>query len=865
MGTAEEKRMRFLKQFVLLFLVILAIFAFALTAIYRDVKRQAIKELNARQMVHARQAAQGIENHMEYILGTLDILAHLPEVSAMNDAGKRIMDDYHARHADEVKAITRLDDRGRIVYTTPPAAGAIGRDISYQEHVREILATRRAVISDVFMAVQGFRTIAVHVPVKRNGAFDGSMAFLLSFDGISRRHIENIRVGASGYAWVLSQKGFEISCPVPDHVGKSVYQTCRDYPEIIAMADEMLKGREGITSYHDQTVRGAGRESVLKHAVYRPIRIGNTFWSIVVATPENEVLLAMSGFRSKFLLITLALLVFSMIFTYFLVRSQIIIREQKKREPIVKALQESEESFRRIFDESSDPILLLQDNAFVECNRAALALLGNVPREALIRSTPADISPPRQPDGSPSAELAAQKFQAALASGQQRFEWVHLKADGTELFVDVSLTPIVIRGEPMIHVAWRDITERKRVEEEKERLRSQLMQAHKMESIGRLAGGVAHDFNNMLQSIQGYAEVALAKVAPADPLHGILQEILKAGKRSANLTHQLLAFARKQVVKPQVLALNDFIPGMLQMLQRLIGEHIELAWMPGHGLWNVRMDPSQVDQILANLVVNARDAITGAGRITIETGNRVVDEGCCADLAECAPGEYVTLTVSDTGRGIHPETMTNIFEPFFTTKGVGQGTGLGLATVYGIVRQNEGFISVRSEPGKGAAFTIHLPGVAEAVAEASPEMEERPLSKGSETVLLVEDNEVVLDLGVILLQGLGYKVLAAHTPGEALRRAAEYAPPIDLLITDVIMPGINGRELASRLSVMRPGLRCLFMSGYMADVIASDGVLDKGMHFIQKPFTMQALGEKVREALTGQAHGADGSKPGKSI
>ena len=767
----------------------------------------------------------------------------------MDADGKRILADYQALHSDEVKGVTRVDARGRIVYTVPPAGDAIGRDISYQDHVREIMRTHKVVISDVFMAVQGFRTIAVHVPVTRNGAFVGTLAFLLSFDRIAQRHIENIRIGESGYAWVISQKGYEISCPVPGHVGRSVFDTSREDPDIIAMAHEMLKGREGVTTYHYDRIREARLESVLKHAVYMPIRIGNTFWSIVVATPEDEVFIAMSGFRSKFLLITLALLVFSTIFTYLLVRSQIIIREQKKREPIVKALLESEESFRRIFDESSDPILLLKENAFTECNQAALTLLGNIPRDSLIHSTPADISPPRQPDGSPSAAASEARIREAFASGHQRFEWVYLKADGTKLFVDVSLTPIVIRGERILHVAWRDITERKRAEEEKERLRSQLMHAHKMESVGRLAGGVAHDFNNILQTILGYAEMSLLKVSAADPLHHTLQQILQAGRRSADLTRQLLAFARKQVVNPRVLDLNDIIPGMLQMLQRLIGENINLVWMPGHKLWNLRMDPSQVDQILANLVVNARDAIDGSGRISIETGNRVVDKEYCADHLECVPGEYVTLTVSDDGCGINRENIPNIFEPFFTTKGLGQGTGLGLATVYGIVKQNEGFISVRSEPSKGASFTIHFPRVAEAATQVPAEKEDRSLLRGSETVLLVEDNEVVLELCSRFLQGLGYKVLSARLPGEAIRVAGEYSGAIDLLITDVIMPEINGKQLADRLGAMRQGLRCLFMSGYMADVIANHGVLDKGVLFIQKPFTMKSLAEKIREAL----------------
>ncbi len=845
--------MRFFRYFMVLFVVILVVFAIALAAIYRDVKQQAIQELNARQMVHARQAAQGIEHHHEYIVNTLELLARLPGVVALDDDGKAIMRDYQSRHAGEVLGVTRLDAGGRIVFTTPASAGAVGRDISYQDHVREILRTRKTVVSDIFMAVQGFRTVAVHVPVLRDGEFAGTLAFLLSFDRIAGSHIENIRVGTSGYAWVVSRQGFEISCPIPGHLGRNVYDTYRGFPDVAAMAGRMLKGEEGVTSYRWNLAGDPRGERVLKHAVFRPIRLGNTFWSIVIATPEGEVLKAMAGFRSRLLALTLALLVLFTALSSLFVRSQIILREQKKREPIVQALEESEESFRRIFDESSDPILLLQDNKFSECNRAALALLGNVPREALINSTPADISPLRQPDGSLSSELAARKVRDALAGGHQRFEWVHLRADGTELFVDVSLTPIVIRGEKMLHVAWRDITERRRAEEEKERLRSQLVQAHKMESIGRLAGGVAHDFNNMLQTIHGFAEVALAKVAPADPLHGTLQEIIKAGKRSADLTRQLLAFARKQVVSPMVLDLNDAIPGMLTMLQQLIGEHIALAWLPGQRLGNVRMDPSQVDQILTNLIVNARDAIDGAGRITIETGNRIVDQDGCAELVECAPGDYVTLTVSDSGRGMDPEIMTNIFEPFFTTKGVGQGTGLGLATVYGIVSQNQGFISVRSEPGKGAAFIIHLPRVAEAVTETFPEKQELSPERGSETILLVEDSEDVLDLGVLLLEGLGYRVLAARAAEEAIRLAAVHAEAIDLLITDVIMPGINGKALAERLKGMRPGLRCLFMSGYMADVMASDGVLDKGVHFIQKPFTMQALAAKVREALLGGA------------
>ena len=282
--------MRFFRYFTVLFVVVLVVFAIALAAIYRDVRQQAIQELNARQMVHARQAAQGIEHHMAYIVNILELLARLPGVEAADDDGKAIMRDYQSRHAEEVMGVTRLDAGGRIVFTTPASAGAVGRDISYQAHVREILRTRTMVVSDIFMAVQGFRTVAVHVPVFRHGEFAGTLAFLLSFDRIAGSHIENIRVGSSGYAWVVSRQGFEISCPIPGHLGRNVYDTYRGFPEVAAMADRMLKGEEGVTSYHWNPAGDPRGKHVLKHAVFRPIRLGNTFWSIVVATPENEVL-----------------------------------------------------------------------------------------------------------------------------------------------------------------------------------------------------------------------------------------------------------------------------------------------------------------------------------------------------------------------------------------------------------------------------------------------------------------------------------------------------------------------------------------------------------------------------------------------
>ena len=386
-----------------------------------------------------------------------------------------------------------------------------------------------------------------------------------------------------------------------------------------------------------------------------------------------------------------------------------------------------------------------------------------------------------------------------------------------------------------------DISDRKTLE-------NKLLQAQKMESIGRLAGGVAHDFNNMLSVILGHTELALKTLDPAQPLFGRLQNIREAAQRSADLTRQLLAFARRQTVAPKVLDLNETLAGMLKMLLRLIGEDIDLAWLPcrKHGL--VKMDPSQIDQILVNLCINSRDAIGDTGKITIETDTVVFDEVYCSDHAGFVPGEFVMLAVSDNGCGIEPEIIAHLFEPFFTTKETGKGTGLGLATVYGIVKQNNGFVNVYSEPGQGTTFKIYLPRY-KILAEKKIKAEEEPTEPGNETILLVEDEPMILDMTEMMLEQLGYTVLPAATPDEAIRLAREHAGEIHLLFTDVVMPEMNGRDLARNLISIYPNLRLLFMSGYTANVIAHHGVLDKGVHFIQKPFTVGDLATRIRNAL----------------
>lgn len=395
----------------------------------------------------------------------------------------------------------------------------------------------------------------------------------------------------------------------------------------------------------------------------------------------------------------------------------------------------------------------------------------------------------------------------------------------------------------------QEITERKKMEEEHEKLQAQLLQAQKMESVGRLAGGIAHDFNNMLQAILGHAELALNQVDPFHLIHADLIEIHHAAERSANLTRQLLAFASKQTIAPKLLDLNQIVEGTLKMLGRLIGEEIEPVWIPGKDLWLVYIDPSQIDQISANLCVNARDAISGTGKITIETGNAIFDDNYCEQHYGYIPGEYVLLSVSDNGCGMDQKTIAHIFEPFFTTKGFGKGTGLGMSTVYGIVKQNNGFINVYSEPGKGTTIKIYLPRFkkeSEPVQVGTPKV---GLTRGRETILLVEDDQAILKMTEKMLKQLGYQILTAQTPKEAINIAQKYTNNIHLLITDVVMPDMSGPELTERLLTIFPNIKVLFMSGYTANVIAHQGVLDEGVHFIQKPFSIKDLSTKVRSIL----------------
>jgi PAS domain S-box-containing protein len=535
-------------------------------------------------------------------------------------------------------------------------------------------------------------------------------------------------------------------------------------------------------------------------------------------------------------------------------RERALLHAQDQLEVRTRELRQSEEQHRSLLEQLRIGIVVHAPDTTIQfSNQEALRMLG-LSAEQMHGKTASDPAWRFvREDGSAMApeDYPANRVLASLQPVRDYVVGVDRSATGDRVWVLVRAHPAFGPKQELLYivVTFVDITESKRAAAEKAELENRFQQAQKMESVGRLAGGVAHDFNNMLQAILGNVHLALAEIPPVSSVRENLEEIQNCAQRSAELTRQLLTFARKQTIAPKVLDLNETVESSLKMLRRLIGENIDLAWLPATGLGSVKIDPTQVDQILANLCLNARDAITGVGRVTIETANKTFDGAHCADHPEFQPGDYVWLAVSDDGCGMDRETQAHIFEPFFTTKDVGEGTGLGLATVYGIVKQNAGFVCVDSEPGKGTTFRIYLPRHASRVPAIQTDKAAGLAEGFGETVLLVEDEPAILAISRKVLECLGYKVLTASTPAEAIRLVEARACEIHLLMTDVVMPEMNGRDLARRLLSLNPKLKCLFMSGYTADIIASHGVLDTGVQFIQKPFSMGDLAAKVRMVL----------------
>jgi PAS domain S-box-containing protein len=505
------------------------------------------------------------------------------------------------------------------------------------------------------------------------------------------------------------------------------------------------------------------------------------------------------------------------------------------------SLRRSEEHFRRLTENALDVITILNIDGTIRYQSPSIERVLGYPAQDFsgkqasdfihAEDLPAFVQALHNTVEESSANMPLLTFRCRHRDGS----WRVFEGRANNLLADPVVAGLVLNS--------RDVTERKRLEE-------QFLQSQKVQAIGQLAGGVAHDFNNILTAIIGYTDLLLKQLPAKDGLHLTAEEIKKAATRAASLTRQLLAFSRKQVLQPRVLDLNSIVSDMDKMLRRLLGEHIDLVSAPQPDLGRVKADPSQIEQVIMNLAVNARDAMSDHGKLTIETDNVTLDAHYCQRRPDVSPGEYVMLALSDNGCGMAADVRAHLFEPFFTTKEIGQGTGLGLATCHGIIKQSGGHIAVYSEVNQGTTFKIFLPRVYEALAVTAQREPVAEPNTGTETVLLVEDEPMLRELGLLVLSGLGYRVLSADNGVQALHLIEKHrGQDIHLLVTDVVMPEMGGKELAERLRVLSPHTRVLFCSGYTEDAIVHDGTLDPGISFVQKPYTVATLANKVREVL----------------
>jgi two-component system cell cycle sensor histidine kinase/response regulator CckA len=829
----------------------------------------------------------------------------------------------------------------------------------------KILKTHQPVISDVFTAVQNYSAVAYHVPVMKNGKFHGTLAVLIPFDQIAGEYLENIRKEGVHSTWLLSAHGVELYCSNRDHIGTEAHLQQKPDPELLNVLDRMANANEGHSVYYGQSDDNMDHAELPMHLVYQPIHLGNTHWSLLLGTPESEMMQTMTGFSYRWALIIIILVIVGALYTYYFLKVSVILKEEKRRQEAESALRDSEKRFRdlvdllpqTVFEISLDGVLTFANNnafslfgytrqefaaglnvtsmlaersrdqalknienvisgktndqtEYIACTKSGrefpvliystLVLRDDQPagiRGILIDVTDLKIAEQalrdseqqfrsyidNAPDGVVVFDSAGTILDSNLAflqitglekivPGSKRLGELIEENDQEKLHSYIkslvfrgkanadfnfrreddkcgqwAISAVVLSPQKMLGFV-RDITESKLLEE-------QFRQAQKMEAVGQLAGGVAHDFNNLLTVISGYSSMLLMQKTDDPEATDKLEQILRASERAEALTRQLLAFSRKQIAQPVILDLNSVIIDSLKMLTRLIGEDIGIDLKLKEKSMPIMADPHQLEQILVNLFVNARDAIIAREDnpaekvIRVETREVYFNSDYVKTHLGSHEGPRVLIAISDTGTGMDRETREKIFDPFFTTKEQGKGTGLGLSTVYGIVKQNKANIYVYSEPGQGTTFNIYWPLEALKQPDDLESKSESKLIPGKERILLAEDDEAVREFATESLRRMGYTVFSAADGEEALDILNRDIEPPDLLLTDVVMPGIDGHQLAQKVTEKYPKIKVIYSSGYTDSHIMQKGFVDQNVFFLQKPYSMSVLSHTIRDVL----------------
>ena len=682
--------MRFVKYLIILSLTFLVLFLIVQYTMYEGVKERTIQNINNEQLIYAKQAATGLQDYFGNTINTLNFLSHYPSIINLDESGKQTLKNYQQLFSGEITGVTRVNAQGKIIYTYPDTA-AIGKDITYQQHILYIMKTHKPVVSDVFTAVQGFRTVAVHLPVFRDSVYQGTLAFLLSFDQIAKKYIEGIKVRKSGFAWVVSENGIEISSPYKDHIGKNVFELYKDNPEMISMLNKMLKREQGSTTYHNG--RNNNGESVLENAVYMPVKIGNTFWSIVVATPQDEVISSLSGVRRKLLLVTISLLMIFFISLYFIIRYKIIFENQKKLESVSEALQESEEKYKELIEKMLDGVYKsTHEGKFLQVNDALVKMLGYNSKEELYKI---DIK----------KELYFQEEDRESAALKEKLEEMAVfrlrKKDGSEVWVeDHGRHVLDEEGNVLYHEGvMRDVTERLKIEEELIRAKEKAEEMNSLKST--FFSNMSHELRTPLIGILGYTEIMLEEINNEE--HSKMINIIKSsGNRLLRTLNQLLDLSKVESEKYDLTLmecnLNEIVISTRELfwaVARDKGLMLDLD-LPDKPI-KIDGDINLLTSIFENLINNAIK-YTEKGKVTISVKQS---------------DHQAVIEVSDTGIGISQRDQEIIFEEFrqasegFSRKF--EGTGLGLTITKKYAEVMRGTISLKSKPGDGTTFILKFP------------------------------------------------------------------------------------------------------------------------------------------------------------
>lgn len=836
---------------LLLALVFSSAFIFYLP--YKVVRDSTIESLNNQQLVLAKQAAQGIRAFFNHYEKMLNYLAHHENIIHLNSEGKKLLEDIYRINKDQISAVTRVDAEGIIVHTVPNNSSAIGKDISGQEHNRFIMTEHKPIVSDVFVAVQGYRTVAYAIPVFDGDLYAGCLTILIPFEVISKKYVANILFGKGGYAWMISKSGIELYCPVPGHIGQNVYETSVTFPTVIAMAKEMMAGKQGVTSYSYDLIKDEQTETITKHAVYHPVILPQNVWSIVIATPEKQALSAVSEFGRWWLMLFGVLITCMLLYVTFFIRARLITHEEIRRKETEEKLKKSERLFSQIVNNAHIPIIIVNVHGDIE-------LVNNKCKE-LYGYSGADIPTVDEwfreacPDPSVRERLQA-KWQNEMLEAVQTKNVMALSSlelpvrckDGSvkDVYFDYTLV------DERVIVSLTDLTEQKNIEHEKHRLLERENQARRMEVVGLMAGSVAHDLNNILSGIVSYPDMLLAKLPKDSDVFPALIRMKEAGKRAATVVDDLLTAARGTPINREVKILDQLVqeywdsPEHEQLFQ--LHPQVRFTLHLGAGTSAISCSPVHIKKLLMNIVTNGAEAITGDGVVSISTDVIVVDTVMGQSL-EIKPGRYSSIEIEDSGAGVSDEDLQHIFEPFYTKKSLGRsGSGLGLMIVWNCVTDHHGKITVRSS-GRGTIFKILLPLSEDKVDsfENKDNRQDIP-GGGGQRILVVDDEPLLGDIASQILGYEGYHVEVVSSGEEAI--AYLKGGTAELVLLDMIMePGLNGRETYEQIIRDNPQQKVLIVSGY-SDSEDIKKMLEYGtVGLLKKPYTRGQLLRVVSDEL----------------